>query len=162
MAGVLVVCFLGCVAHRSDSTSDRRRTEEQARYDRLYARTDAKISTANTVTDRWRNLRIVRRDYDLGKPKDEKGMYPVKSETILEGEERQKEDRKEDETEMSDSEETVSGEADSRVSRDTGSTADTTLKAGTQPLWWWLIGVLMTVVGLIFLWRKYGKKNQTK
>lgn len=89
-------------------------------------------------------------------------MYPVKSETILEGEEREKENREEDETEISDSGEAVSSEAVSRITRDTGSTTDTTLKAGTQPFWWWLIGVLSVIAVLIFLWWKYGKKNQTK
>lgn len=162
VTGVLVACLLGCAAHRSGSASDSRRTEEQALYDRLYARTDAKVSASSTITDRWRNLRITRRDYDLDKPEDGKGMYPVKSETVLEGEERQKEDQEMGETELSDSREAVSGETVSRVSRDTGSTTDTTLKAGTQPLWWWLAGMLSAIMSLIFLWWKYGKKNQTK
>ena len=39
---------------------------------------------------------------------------------------------------------------------------DLDIKAGTQPLWWWLIGVLMAVAGLIYLWWKYGKKDKTK
>lgn len=162
ISGVLVACLLGCSVRRSGSTSDSRRTEMQNELIRLRDLSDAKISTTTSITERWRNLRIVRRDYDLDKPKDDKGAYPVKSEIILEGEEQQKEDKKEDKSEKTDKKESETGASRLDDAGRSGTSSDTDVKAGGQPLWWWLIGVLMAVVGLIYLWWKYGKKNQTK
>ena len=162
ISGILVACLVGCSVHRSGSTSDSRRTEVQNELVRLRALSDTKVSVATSVTERWRNLRIVRRDYDLDKPRDERGQYPVKSETILEGEEQQKEDKKEDKSEKTDKKESEAGTSRRDDAGYSETAFDTDVKASTQPLWWWLIGVVMAVVGLIFLWLKYGKKNQTK
>lgn len=162
ISGILAACLLGCSVRRSGSTSDSRRTEVQNELVRLRELSGEKVSAATSLTERWRNLRIVRRDYDLDRPRNERGEYPVKSETILEGEEHQKEGKKEGKSEKTDKKEseTVKSRLDGAVR--SGSTSDTDVKAGGQPLWWWLAGVLMAMAGLIYLWWKYGKKNQTK
>lgn len=162
VAGVFVFCLLGCSVRRSGSTTDSRRTEEQKELVYLGTLSDAKVSTTTTVTDRWRNLRIVRRDYDLDKPRNEKGEYPVKSETVIEGDEQQKEDKKEDKAEKSDKKESAKGASRHTDARDSGSASDTTGQVGLGSLWWWLVGAVSVVVTGFLIWWKYGKKDQTK
>ena len=41
-------------------------------------------------------------------------------------------------------------------------TGEFNAESGKNSLWWWLIGVLMAVIGIIYLWWKYGKKDKTK
>lgn len=160
--GILVACLLACAARRSGSTLDTGRTQERDELVLLTTRTDAKVSATTTVTDRWRDLRIHWRDYDLSKSPDENGNYPVKSEGWADANEQESKDEKSDVSEDTHEDANVKTEADRDVSHKKAENTDLDVKAGIQPLWWWLIGVLTVVVGLIFLWWKYGKKDKTK
>lgn len=162
IAGILVACLLGCAARRSDSMRDSGKSQDHDKLVLLRTRTDAKIATTTTVVERWRNLRIHWRDYDLSKPADPDGNYPVKSEGWADASEQESKDEKSDTQENAKEETSGVAEADRETSYEKTEDTDLDIKAGTQPLWWWLIGVLMAVVGLIYLWWKYGKKNQTK
>ncbi len=150
ISGILVACLLGCAVRRSDGVHDSEKSQERNELVWLTARTDAKITATTTVVDRWRNLRIHWKDYDLSKPPDQNGNYPVKNEGWAEGSEQ------ESQNEKSDISENTKEDSNGKVN------TDLDIKAGTQPLWWWLIGVLMAVAGLIYLWWKYGKKDKTK
>lgn len=162
LAGILVGCLLGCSVNRSAGRNDYRRVQEQGRYDYLYAQTDAKLSTTTTVADRWRNIRIVRRDFDLDRQPDETGQYPVKSETVIEGNEQQRKKTEEASQEESEAKEQETGYKSTDIQEENTETAEFNAESGKSSLWWWLLGVLMAMASLIYLWWKYGKKNQTK
>lgn len=162
LAGVLAGCLLGCSVNRSAGRSDNRRAQEQSRYDYLYAQTDAKLTSATSVVDRWRNIRIVRRDFDLDRQPDENGQFPIKSETIIDGNEQQTEKTEEASKEGSETKEQETGSKNLDIQADCSEVAEFNAESGKSSLWWWLIGVLMAVIGIIYLWCKYGKKDQTK
>lgn len=162
VSGILVACLLGCAVRRSSSVRDSGRSKEHDELVWLTSRTDAKVATTTTVTERWRNLRIHWRDYDLSKPADSTGNYPVKSEGWADVGEQESESEKSDLSENTKEDTSGKAEANREANHEKVANTDLDIKAGGQPLWWWLIGVLMAVVGLIYLWWKYGKKNQTK
>lgn len=162
LAGVLAGCLLGCSVNRSAGRNDNRRVQEQSRYDYLYAQTDAKLTSATSVVDRWRNIRIVRRDFDLDRQPDENGQFPIKSETIIDGNEQQTEKTEEASKEGSEAKEQETGTKNLDIQSDRSEVAEFNAESGKNSLWWWLIGVLMAVIGIIYLWWKYGKKDQTK
>lgn len=162
IAGILVACLLGCAARRSNSVRDSVRTEEHSELSWLTSGTATKLEATTTVTDRWRNIRIHWRDYDLSKPADENGNYPVKSEGWTDASEQETKDEKSDVSENTKEDASGKAEANRDASHEKTSDTDLDIEAGTEPLWWWLVGVLMAVVGIIFLWWKYGKKDKTK
>lgn len=162
IAGILVGCLLGCAVRRSGSSSDSRRTEERRELSWLTSRTATNVTATTTVTDRWRNLRIHWRDYDLSKPADSAGNYPVRSEGWADANEQETKDEKSDVSENTEEEASGKAETDLDASQKKTTDMDMDAQAGVEPLWWWLIGVLMAVVGIIFLWWKYGKKDKTK
>ena len=96
---------------------------------------DVRLASSNTVRDRWRNIRIIRREFDLERQPDENGRYPVKAETTLEGEEHEEE-----------------RSGDTELNSDIGKNA----------LGWWALGVTMVLALVIFLRWRYGKKDKTK
>ncbi|RHJ83569.1 hypothetical protein DW103_07390 [Parabacteroides sp. AM08-6] len=162
ITGILAACLLGCSVSRSGNIHDSGKTDEQVHYEHIYARNDAQLSVSNTVIDRFRNVRIHWRTYDTDKPADENGRYPVKAEGWSEGCEQESVDEDKKTTENSTENVQATTEkkkVDSFVKEEH---KDVDVKAGTQPLWWWLIGLLSAMVGIIFIYWKYGKKNKTK
>ena len=162
ISGILVACLLGCAVRRSDGVHDSEKSQERNELVWLTARTDAKITATTTVVDRWRNLRIHWKDYDLSKPPDQNGNYPVKHEGWAEGSEQESQNEKSDISENTKEDSNGKVKTEREKSYEKTENTDLDIKAGTQPLWWWLIGVLMAVAGLIYLWWKYGKKDKTK
>lgn len=162
ISGILVACLLACAARRSGSTLDTGRTQERDELVLLTTRTDAKVSATTTVTDRWRDLRIHWRDYDLSKSPDENGNYPVKSEGWADANEQEKTNKKAEKAERSETGDLIAGTSSRNSSRDTRAQTETGIKAGMQPLWWWLIGVVSVVIVGFVIWWKYGKKDKTK
>ena len=162
LAGILAGCLLGCSVNRSAGRSDNRRAQEQSRYDYLYAQTDAKLASSTSVVDRWRNIRIIRRDFDLDRQPDENGRFPVKSETVIEGNEQQTEKTEEASKADTETKKQETGTKNLDLQTDRTETGEFNAESGKNSLWWWLIGVLMAVIGIIYLWWKYGKKDKTK
>ncbi len=109
---------------------------------------DVRLASSNTVRDRWRNIRIIRREFDLERQPDENGRYPVKAETTLEGEEHENENVF----------------ARSEASHEEERSGDTELNSdiGKNALGWWALGVTMVLALVIFLRWRYGKKDKTK
>ena len=113
---------------------------------------DVRLASSNTVRDRWRNIRIIRREFDLERQPDENGRYPVKAEPTLEGEERQKKEENENVFARSEASHEEERSGDTELNSDIGKNA----------LGWWALGVTMVLALVIFLRWRYGKKDKTK
>ena len=120
---------------------------------------DVRLASSNTVRDRWRNIRIIRREFDLERQPDENGRYPVKAETTLEGEEHENERKEEAESQKKEENESVF--ARSEASHEEERSGDTKLNSdvGKNALGWWALGVTMVLALVIFLRWRYGKKG---
>lgn len=162
LAGILAGCLFGCSVNRSAGRSDNRRAQEQTGYEHLYAQSDTKLSTTTSIMDRLRNIRIIRRDFDLDRQPDTNGKFPVKSETVIEGNEQQTEKTEEASKEEIEINQQETGNEDIDIQTTHTEATEFNAESGKNPLWWWLIGVLMAVIGIIYLWLKYGKKDKTK
>ena len=140
LAGMVALCA-SCSVRRSASDHSHYRDQERQVLESLDTSMDVRLASSNTVRDRWRNIRIIRREFDLERQPDENGRYPVKAETTLEGEEHENE-RKE--------------EAESQKKEELNS------DVGKNGLGWWALGVTMVLALVIFLRWRYGKKDKTK
>ena len=89
LAGMVALCA-SCSVRRSASDHSHYRDQERQVLESLDTSMDVRLASSNTVRDRWRNIRIIRREFDLERQPDENGRYPVKAETTLEGEEHEK------------------------------------------------------------------------
>ena len=135
----MVALCASCSVRRSASDHSHYRDQERQVLESLDTSMDVRLASSNTVRDRWRNIRIIRREFDLERQPDENGRYPVKAETTLEGEEHENE-RKEERS------------GDTELNSDIGKNA----------LGWWALGVTMVLALVIFLRWRYGKKDKTK
>ena len=115
---------------------------------------DVRLASSNTVRDRWRNIRIIRREFDLERQPD--------AETTLEGEEHENERKEEAESQKKEENESVF--ARSEASHEEERSGDTELNSdvGKNALGWWALGVTMVLALVIFLRWRYGKKDKTK
>ena len=94
LAGMVALCA-SCSVRRSASDHSHYRDQERQVLESLDTSMDVRLASSNTVRDRWRNIRIIRREFDLERQPDENGRYPVKAETTLEGEEHENERKEE-------------------------------------------------------------------
>ena len=97
LAGMVALCA-SCSVRRSASDHSHYRDQERQVLESLDTSMDVRLASSNTVRDRWRNIRIIRREFDLERQPDENGRYPVKAETTLEGEEHENERKEEAES----------------------------------------------------------------
>ena len=161
LAGMVALCA-SCSVRRSASDHSHYRDQERQVLESLDTSMDVRLSSSNTVRDRWRNIRIIRREFDLERQPDENGRYPVKSETTLEGEEHENERKEEAESQKKEENESVF--ARSEASHEEERSGDTELNSdvGKNALGWWALGVTMVLALVIFLRWRYGKKDKTK
>lgn len=161
MAGMVVFCA-GCSMRRVTSDTVRYGSEEHVESEELESTGDIRLTASSTVRERWKGLRITLREFDLDRKPDKDGRYPVKSETTLEGQEHENEKKQEAEELESQARRKKTGNSDNSLlaGQSRGSELDT--KMGENALWWWVTGIVTAILGIIFLGRKYGKKNQTK
>lgn len=107
LAGMVALCA-SCSVRRSASDHSHYRDQERQVLESLDTSMDVRLASSNTVRDRWRNIRIIRREFDLERQPDENGRYPVKAETTLEGEEHENERKEEAESQKKEENESVS------------------------------------------------------
>ena len=106
LAGMVALCA-SCSVRRSASDHSHYRDQERQVLESLDTSMDVRLASSNTVRDRWRNIRIIRREFDLERQPDENGRYPVKAETTLEGEEHENERKEEAESQKKEENESV-------------------------------------------------------
>lgn len=123
---------------------------------------DVRLACSNTVRDRWRNIRIIRREFDLERQPDENDQYPVKSETTLEGEEHENERKEEAEGQKKEENESVFAQSEANLEEKRSGDTELNSDVGKKALWWWILGVTMALALVIFLRWRYGKKDKTK
>lgn len=161
LAGMVALCA-SCSVRRSASDHSRYRDQERQVLESLATSMDIRLASSNTVRDRWRNIRIVRREFDLERQPDGNGQYPVKSETTLEGEEHENERKEEAESQKKEEDESVFAQSETNREEDRSRNTELDSDVGKNALWWWAIGAAMAMALVIFLRWRYGKKDKTK
>ena len=64
LAGMVALCA-SCSVRRSASDHSHYRDQERQVLESLDTSMDVRLASSNTVRDRWRNIRIIRREFDL-------------------------------------------------------------------------------------------------
>ena len=72
LAGMVALCA-SCSVRRSASDHSHYRDQERQVLESLDTSMDVRLASSNTVRDRWRNIRIIRREFDLERQPDENG-----------------------------------------------------------------------------------------
>lgn len=70
LAGMVALCA-SCSVRRSASDHSHYRDQERQVLESLDTSMDVRLASSNTVRDRWRNIRIIRREFDLERQPDE-------------------------------------------------------------------------------------------
>ena len=153
LAGMVALCA-SCSVRRSASDHSHYRDQERQVLESLDTSMDVRLASSNTVRDRWRNIRIIRREFDLERQPDENSRYPVK----------EHENERKEKAESQKKEENESVFARSEASHEEDRSGDTELNSdvGKNALGWWALGVTMVLALVIFLRWRYGKKDKTK
>ena len=70
LAGMVALCA-SCSVRRSASDHSHYRDQERQVLESLDTSMDVRLASSNTVRDRWRNIRIIRREFDLERQPDD-------------------------------------------------------------------------------------------
>ena len=70
LAGMVALCA-SCSVRRSASDHSHYRDQERQVLESLDTSMDVRLASSNTVRDRWRDFRVIRREFDLERQPDE-------------------------------------------------------------------------------------------
>lgn len=93
LAGMVALCA-SCSVRRSASDHSHYRDQERQVLESLDTSMDVRLASSNTTRDRWRNIRIIRREFDLERQPDRKRSIPGQGGNDTRGEEHENEQKR--------------------------------------------------------------------
>lgn len=160
---ILFFTLCTCSSVRHSVSRDRIRTEERKELELLQSSTSSEISLSNDIKEKMQNIQFHFKRYDLDKPKEEDGSYPVASEGWINKNEKSVQETKVDKEKEQTHESNLNAKAFTNNDVELNSDKKTEAKAGISSLYCFMAGICSILIILILIWCKYGrKKNKTE